>query len=71
MVHPGVALNARRLRDFNTLRALRGGFSEGCRNNAAKIYAWLLRANGTSALDIPVSFVRWLNSATRSWARRR
>ena len=41
-----VALNARRLRDFNTLRALRAGFSEGCRNNAAKIYCWLLRANG-------------------------
>jgi hypothetical protein len=38
-----VALNARRLRDFNTLRAIRGGFCEGCRNNAAKIYAWLLR----------------------------
>lgn len=48
-----VALNAQRLRDFNTLRALRGGFAEGCRNNAAKIYAWLLRANATPRYDIP------------------
>jgi hypothetical protein len=48
-----VALNARRLRDFNTLRSLRGGFPEGCRNNAAKIYAWLLRVNGTPRYDLP------------------
>jgi hypothetical protein len=47
-----VALNARRLKDFNTLRALRGGFSEGCRNNAAKIYAWLLRVNATGPDDV-------------------
>src|SRR5664279_2142498 len=47
-----VALNARRLRDFNTLRSLRGGFSEGCRNNAAKIYSWLLRCNATGSADI-------------------
>jgi hypothetical protein len=47
-----VALNARRLRDFNTLRALRGGFSEGCRNNAAKIYAWLLRVNAVPPADV-------------------
>jgi hypothetical protein len=47
-----VALNARRLRDFNTLRALRGGFSEGCRNNAAKIYAWLLRVNAVPPDDV-------------------
>jgi hypothetical protein len=47
-----VALNAQRLRDFNTLRAVRGGFSDGCRNNAAKIYAWLLRANGKSKSDV-------------------
>ena len=46
-----VALNARRLRDFNTLRAMRGGFSEGCRNNAAKVYAWLLRCNAVSRPD--------------------
>jgi hypothetical protein len=47
-----VALNARRLRDFNTLRAHRGGFSEGCRNNAAKIYAWLLRVNAVPPDDV-------------------
>jgi hypothetical protein len=47
-----VELNAQRLRDFNTLRALRGGFSEGCRNNAAKIYAWLLRSNAIGKTDI-------------------
>ena len=47
-----VALNARRLRDFNTLRALRGGFSQGCRNNAAKLYAWLLRCNATCNSDV-------------------
>jgi hypothetical protein len=37
----GVRGRSLRLRDFNRLRALRGGFSEGCQNNAAKIYAWL------------------------------
>jgi hypothetical protein len=47
-----VALNARRLRDFNTLRAMRGGFYDGCRNNAAKIYAWLLRCNATGGSDV-------------------
>ncbi|HEV3202109.1 MAG TPA: hypothetical protein VGZ73_29625, partial [Bryobacteraceae bacterium] len=47
-----VAMNARRLTDFNTLRALRGGFSEGCRNNASKIYAWLLRCNATGDSDV-------------------
>ena len=47
-----VALNAKRLRNFNALRALRGGFSDGCRNNAAKIYAWLLRANGVPRSDV-------------------
>jgi hypothetical protein len=41
-----VALNARRLREFNVLRTMRGGFYQGCRNNAAMIYAWLLRCNG-------------------------
>jgi hypothetical protein len=47
-----VALNARRLSDFNILRAMRGGFSEGCRNNAAKIYAWLLRTNAIPPDDV-------------------
>lgn len=47
-----VALNARRLREFNTLRALRSGFSEGCRNNAAKVYAWLLRCNAIGPADV-------------------
>jgi hypothetical protein len=47
-----VALNASRLRDFNVLRGLRGGFSDGCRNNAAKIYAWLLRVNAIPRADV-------------------
>lgn len=46
-----VALNARRLKDFNTLRVLRGGFSAGCRNNAAKIYGWLLCCNAIPKAD--------------------
>ncbi len=42
------ALAARRLRDFECLRAMRGGgFDEGCRNYAALVYAWLLRCNGS------------------------
>ena len=41
-----VALNRRRLRELSLLRCIRGGFSQGCRNNAAMIYAWLLRTNG-------------------------
>lgn len=40
------ALNSYRLRDFEILRSLRGGFLRGTRNNAAKIYAWLLRNDG-------------------------
>jgi len=47
-----VALFARRLRDFNSLRAQRGGFSLGVRNHAAKLYAWLLRCNGTPGPDV-------------------
>jgi hypothetical protein len=46
------ALHARRLRDFKTLWALRRGFSNGCRNNAAKIHAWLLCCNGMR-YDVP------------------
>jgi hypothetical protein len=42
------ALNARRLRDFNLVRSMRGGFSKGCRNNAAMVYAWLLHRAGVS-----------------------
>jgi len=38
--------NMRRLRDFGVLRAKRGGFKNGHRNNACLIYALLLRANG-------------------------
>jgi hypothetical protein len=46
-----VALNSRRLRDFNTLRALRGGFSEGCRNNAAiSIARWKGGSDGVMRL---------------------
>jgi hypothetical protein len=33
---------------FETLRGLRGGFAEGCRNSAAYVYANLLRKNGVS-----------------------
>ena len=40
------ALNSYRLRDFETLQSLRGGFIRGTRNNAAKIYAWLLKNEG-------------------------
>jgi hypothetical protein len=49
-----VALNRRRLREFSLLRSMRGGFSEGCRNNAAMIYAWLLRTNGVSRNEAAV-----------------
>lgn len=46
------ALNARRLEDFEDLRAMRsGGFDEGCRNRAAMLYAWLLRLNGWNRDD--------------------
>lgn len=38
--------NMRRLRDFGVLRAKRGGFADGHRNNASLVYALLLRANG-------------------------
>ncbi len=31
---------------------MRGGFCEGCRNNAAKIYAWLLRCNAIGGSDV-------------------
>ena len=41
-----IALNARRLREFNLIREFRGGFSKGHRNHAALIYAWFLRCNG-------------------------
>jgi hypothetical protein len=46
-----VALNARRLRDFNLLRSMRGGFSKGCRSMAALVYAHLLRTNGIPLVD--------------------
>ena len=46
------ALNARRLRDFVNLMAMRGGgFNMGCRNRAAMLYAWLLRCNGWTRSD--------------------
>lgn len=44
------ALTARRLTEFRTLQALRGGFKEGCRNRAAVLYVTLLRCSG---LQIP------------------
>jgi hypothetical protein len=49
-----VALNSRRLRDFNLLREMRGGFSEGCRHYAAWVYAHLLRTNGVPRDDAAV-----------------
>jgi hypothetical protein len=42
------ALASRRLREFERLRQVRNGFEEGCRNNAAMLYAWLLRCTGDS-----------------------
>jgi hypothetical protein len=43
------ALNDYRLRDFETLRSLRGGgFDEGHRNSAALVWAWLLRHSGAT-----------------------
>jgi hypothetical protein len=33
------AINGRRVREFAILRAMRGGFSEGCRNRAALLHA--------------------------------
>ena len=39
-------LNARRLREFELLRSMRGGFLDGCRNHAAVVYAWLLSRSG-------------------------
>jgi hypothetical protein len=53
-----VALNRRRLRQFSLLRSMRGGFSKGCRNNAAMIYAWLLRTNGVSRREAAVEVNR-------------
>ncbi|KKL55040.1 hypothetical protein LCGC14_2259400, partial [marine sediment metagenome] len=41
-----VASWEKRLRWFEALRGLRGGFVEGCRNHAAYCYANLLRRNG-------------------------
>jgi hypothetical protein len=40
------ALWKQRFDDFETLRRMRGGFSEGCRNHAAYIYGVILRGNG-------------------------
>jgi len=39
-------LNARRLREFELLRQIRGGFMKGRRNSAALLYAWLLTRSG-------------------------
>ena len=49
-----VALNRRRLRELSLLRCIRGGFSQGCRNNAVMIYAWLLRTNGVPRREAAV-----------------
>jgi hypothetical protein len=56
-----VALNARRLREFDLIREFRGGFSEGARNIAALFYAWFLRCNGVKC-DEAAAYVRKLGS---------
>jgi hypothetical protein len=40
------AMMAERWREFCQVWAMRGRFSDGCRHNAVKIYAWLLRYRG-------------------------
>lgn len=51
--HAGWAgLYSKRLRQFNALRAMRGGFTEGCRNRAALLYVDLLRKNGFGRAEI-------------------
>jgi hypothetical protein len=40
------------LEDFETLRATRAGFREGCRSRAAYYYAYLLRMNGVTDDEI-------------------
>jgi hypothetical protein len=50
---PGyTAMQANRLRQFQSLRALRGGFSDGCRNRAAMLYVLILRQNGIPPVEI-------------------
>lgn len=49
-----VALSRLRLREFSLLRSMRGGFSKGCRNNPAMLYAWLQRTNGVSRNEAAV-----------------
>lgn len=51
---------ARRLRlaDFRLLRQVRGHFSDGCRNAAALIYAWLLHTNGYDEESIKYEVTR-------------
>jgi hypothetical protein len=39
------ALWQQRFEDFETLRGMRGGFSQGCRNRAAYVYGIILRSN--------------------------
>jgi hypothetical protein len=43
-----LALNDYRLRDFERLRSLRGGFNKGHRNSAVLVYAWLLMHQGVN-----------------------
>lgn len=47
-----IGLNQRRLRDFEMLRCIRGGFSEGCRNYAALLFAWLLKHDGAGRAEV-------------------
>jgi hypothetical protein len=47
-------VNARRLREFSILRAMRGGFAEGCRNRAVLLYASFLNCNGMDREAITV-----------------
>jgi hypothetical protein len=51
------ALNARRLEEFNLIRARRGGFLKGTRNRAGLLYSWLLRLNGVPRSEAAVSLM--------------
>jgi hypothetical protein len=46
------SLQAKRVRQFETLRSMRGGFSEGCRNHAAVLYTHFLTQNGIRGVDL-------------------
>jgi hypothetical protein len=57
-------VNARRLREFSILRAMRSGFAEGCRNRAALLYGSFLRRSRTPR-EIVVAEVKTLAAECR------